>query len=103
MTDVSVWYKSLPFFTKYWLTLTVGISLVARFGLLSNFWLFLDSEFVFYKFQVSNFPSFSLAITNGFVNKMSLFAYFICFSDMETSDVCIFLSNQPGYWISFYA
>jgi len=52
MTDVSVWFKSLPFFTKYWLTLTVGISLVARFGLISNFWLFLDSEFVIYKFQI---------------------------------------------------
>lgn len=55
MTDIAVWYKSLPFFTKYWLTLTVGISLIARFGLISNFWLFLDSEFVFRKFQVSDF------------------------------------------------
>lgn len=53
MTDISVWYKNLPVFTKYWLSLTVGISLLARFGILQGYWLHLASELVFQKFQVS--------------------------------------------------
>lgn len=52
MTDISVWYKNLPIFTKYWLSLTVGISLLARFGILQGYWLHLSSEFIFHKFQV---------------------------------------------------
>lgn len=52
MTDISVWYKSLPVFTKYWLSLTVGISLLARFGLLRGEWLYLESYFVYHDFQV---------------------------------------------------
>ncbi|XP_055296109.1 derlin-1 isoform X2 [Sitodiplosis mosellana] len=52
MTDVSVWYKNLPIFTKYWLSLTVGISLLARFGLLAGEWLYLAPYFIYYKFQL---------------------------------------------------
>lgn len=51
MTDVSVWYKNLPIFTKYWLSLTAGISLLARFGILAGEWLYLAPYFVYYKFQ----------------------------------------------------
>lgn len=53
MTDVSVWYKNLPIFTKYWLSLTAGISLLARFGILFGEWLYLAPYLVYYKFQVS--------------------------------------------------
>lgn len=51
MTDVSVWYKNLPMFTKYWLSLTIGISLLSRFGILPGEWLYLEPYFVYYKFQ----------------------------------------------------
>lgn len=53
MTDISVWYKNIPFFTKYWLTLTVGFSLLARFGILQGQWLHLSPYFITNKFQVS--------------------------------------------------
>lgn len=95
MTDISVWYKSLPFFTKYWLTLTVGISLIARFGLISNFWLFLDSEFVFRKFQVSDFA-------NPRPPRLIEQKIRVLFTDMETGDVCVFLSHKPSHGIPFY-
>lgn len=55
MTDISVWYKNLPVFTKYWLTLTAGFSLLARFGILQGHWLHLAPYFVTSKFQVRKF------------------------------------------------
>lgn len=51
MTDVSVWYKNLPIFTKYWLSLTIGISLLSRFGLIPGEWLYLAPYYVYYKFH----------------------------------------------------
>lgn len=52
MTDVSVWYKNLPIFTKYWLSLTAGISLLTRFGILQGEWLYLAPYFIYHKFQL---------------------------------------------------
>ncbi|KAF5275096.1 hypothetical protein FQA39_LY07033 [Lamprigera yunnana] len=34
MSDIGDWFKSVPFFTRYWLALTVGFTLVGRFGIL---------------------------------------------------------------------
>jgi len=52
MSDISTWYNNMPRFTKYWLTGTVGCSLLARFGILPASWLILESSFVFQKLQI---------------------------------------------------
>lgn len=51
--DFSTWYKSVPQFTRYWLSATVGISLLGKAGVISPLLLFLDTNSVFTKFQVS--------------------------------------------------
>ncbi|XP_017772006.1 PREDICTED: derlin-1 [Nicrophorus vespilloides] len=33
MSDFSDWFRSVPFFTRYWLALTVGFTLIGRFGI----------------------------------------------------------------------
>lgn len=33
MSDIGDWYKRIPFFTRWWLTLTVVFSLAGRMGL----------------------------------------------------------------------
>lgn len=57
MTDISDWYKNIPQFTRYWLSATLGISLLSRFGLLQGQWLVLVFELVYTKFHVSNMHS----------------------------------------------
>jgi len=52
MTDIADWYKQLPRFTKYWLSLTIGISLLAKIGILPDFYLVLFWDFVWRKFQI---------------------------------------------------
>lgn len=53
MTDIADWYKQLPRFTKYWLSLTIGISLLAKIGILPDYYLVLFWDFVWRKFQVN--------------------------------------------------
>lgn len=53
--ELTDWFKNIPFFTRYWLALTVGISILAKFGILPAAYLYLDSVFLFKKFQVSFF------------------------------------------------
>ena len=50
--DVQDWFKSLPFFTRYWFGGTVLFTLLGRFGLLPASWLFLFWEPLWYKFQI---------------------------------------------------
>lgn len=52
MADLTDWVKSLPFFTKWWLTLTLGFSLLGRFHILHPYYLVLLYEPI-KKFQVS--------------------------------------------------
>lgn len=52
MTDIADWYKQLPRFTKYWLSLTIGISLLAKIGILPDYYLVLFWDFVWRKLQV---------------------------------------------------
>jgi Derlin-1 len=54
MSDFSSWYNTIPRFTKYWLSATVGISLGAKLGILPPGQLFFDISLVFQKFQVSD-------------------------------------------------
>lgn len=52
MSDFSSWYKSVPQFTRYWLSATVGFSVLAKLGIIPAALLYLDSTLVFQKFQV---------------------------------------------------
>lgn len=52
MTDVSQWYKNIPQFTRFWLSATVGISIIARFGILPPHYLILNSPLVLKHFQL---------------------------------------------------
>lgn len=94
MTDVSVWYKNIPMFTKYWFSLTIGISLLARFGILPEQYLTLQSYALFSKFQVIN-----LRTNQNFI----ILFYFSDFLDMETNHLSFLLSAKSKYWLSFYA
>ncbi|KAJ1519550.1 hypothetical protein ONE63_004829 [Megalurothrips usitatus] len=52
MSDIAQWFKGLPIFTRYWLGLTLGFSILGRFGLLKAHQLILLYEpFVKY-FQI---------------------------------------------------
>ncbi|XP_063387859.1 derlin-1-like [Cydia fagiglandana] len=42
MTEFRDWYYGIPFFTRYWLSLTVGLSILAKFNLLDFRYLILD-------------------------------------------------------------
>lgn len=57
MAEFSTWYNTIPKFTRYWLTATVGISLGAKLGIVPTYYLFLESSLVLQKFQVSNFSA----------------------------------------------
>ena len=50
--DIQDWFKSLPFFTRYWFGGTVLFTLLGRFGILPASWLFLFWEPLWYKFQI---------------------------------------------------
>ncbi|CAB3362632.1 Hypothetical predicted protein [Cloeon dipterum] len=52
MADVGEWFKNLPRFTRWWLGLTVGFTLLGRFGLLSPQLLYLQYESFVHKFQI---------------------------------------------------
>uniref|UniRef100_A0A182VL38 sn-1-specific diacylglycerol lipase ABHD11 n=1 Tax=Anopheles merus TaxID=30066 RepID=A0A182VL38_ANOME len=52
MSDFQTWYKQVPPFTRIWLTATVGISLLAKIGLLPISYLILQSAPFFYKLQL---------------------------------------------------
>jgi len=52
MSDIADWFKRLPFFTKWWLTLTAGCTLLGRFGLLKAYHLVLLYEPFIKQFQV---------------------------------------------------
>ncbi|XP_034666797.1 derlin-1 isoform X1 [Drosophila subobscura] len=50
--DAGQWYRSLPRFTRYWLTATVVLSLLCRFELLSISALYLDRSQIFGSLQL---------------------------------------------------
>lgn len=52
MSDFQTWYKQVPIFTRLWLSGTVGISLLARFGILPPQYLILQSVPLFQKLQL---------------------------------------------------
>lgn len=52
MSDIGDWYRRLPQFTRYWLTATVGISLLARFSILPAHLLPLIPKYIWDNWQV---------------------------------------------------
>lgn len=50
--EVQDWFKALPIFTRYWFALTVGFTLLGRFGLLSPHWLIINWLYFVQKFQI---------------------------------------------------
>lgn len=52
MSDFSTWYQSVPRFTRYWLTGTVGLSVAEKIGLISRYTLMLNWSMAIYKFEI---------------------------------------------------
>ena len=52
MADASQWFSQLPRFTRIWLSATVGLSLMARFGILPLEYLYLSRPHVLGKLQL---------------------------------------------------
>jgi hypothetical protein len=53
MSDLGDWFKGIPFFTRWWLGLTVVFTLCGRFGILKGHQLVLLYEPFIKQFQVS--------------------------------------------------
>ncbi|KAH8298112.1 hypothetical protein KR018_006980 [Drosophila ironensis] len=50
--DAGTWYRSIPRFTRYWITATVALSLLCRFEMLPLYWVYLDRSLVLGKLQL---------------------------------------------------
>lgn len=54
MTDIGEWYQRLPQFTRWWLSATVGLSLLARFGIVPAHLLPLIPKYIWDNWHVSD-------------------------------------------------
>lgn len=52
MSDVSDWVKTIPPFTRYWLGLSLGVSILARLQIIDYLNLLLLYSEIIYRFQV---------------------------------------------------
>lgn len=52
MSEFKDWYNSVPYFTRYWLTFTIVLSLIGRFGIINQYMFFLDLHSFLYKFHI---------------------------------------------------
>lgn len=52
MSELSDWFKGLPLFTRHWFGLTIALSLLGRFSILSPAFLILDYHKVFSDFHI---------------------------------------------------
>ena len=50
--DIQDWFKSLPFFTRYWFGGTVLFTLLGKFGILPPAWLVLLWEPLWHRFHI---------------------------------------------------
>lgn len=55
MSDLGDWFKGIPFFTRWWLALTLGFTLCGRFGIFKGHQLVLLYEPFIKQFQVRYF------------------------------------------------
>ncbi|CRK92916.1 CLUMA_CG006477, isoform A [Clunio marinus] len=83
MSEFSTWYKSVPQFTRYWLTATVGISVLGKLGILPVQYLYLDSTFVFKKFQLWRLLTSVFFYPTGFHFLMNCFFLYNYSSRLE--------------------
>ncbi|KPJ19732.1 Derlin-1 [Papilio machaon] len=52
MSEFKDWYYSVPFFTRYWLSFTIILSLIGRFGIINYGYLVLDFYPFINQFQI---------------------------------------------------
>ncbi|XP_064641450.1 derlin-1-like [Lineus longissimus] len=50
--DIGDWYRSIPQISRYWFTLAVAFPLLGKIGLLSPYYMILDWNLFFHKFQI---------------------------------------------------
>lgn len=94
MSDIARWFKGLPTFTRYWLGLTLGFSILGRFGLLKAHQLILLYEPFIKYFQVS-----AACITIHLYSRLYLTLY--CFAWGQLFCIllnALFLLNVTQIW-----
>lgn len=94
MSDVSTWYKQVPQFTRYWLTATVGFSVLAKLGIIPAGLLCLDSTLVFQKFQIWRLITSLFFYPTGFHFLMNCFFLYNYSSRLEKDH---FLGSPGDY------
>lgn len=77
MSEFGDWYRSIPEITKYWFTGSTVLPLLGRIGFLSAYYMLLEWNLFFYKFQVYlsgilGFPHFLKFKITSFCRKISL-------------------------------
>jgi len=83
MSDFSTWYKQIPQFTRYWLTATVGFSVLGKLGIIPVQFLYLDSTYVFQKFQLWRLATSLFFYPTGFHFLMNCFFLYNYSSRLE--------------------
>jgi hypothetical protein len=78
MSDISDWFKRLPFFTRWWLVLTVGFTLCGRFGILKPYHLYLLYEPFIKQFQVRPHVKLRLTHVKLIINRTQRHVNFGC-------------------------
>lgn len=71
MSDLGDWFKGIPFFTRWWLALTVGFTLFGRFGIFKSHQLVLLYEPFIKQFQVRFFFLHLIRVTHLEQTKLS--------------------------------
>lgn len=91
MTDIGDWFNTVPFFTRYWLAGTVGLSVIGRFGLINPYYLFLLAE-----------PLKQFQVNTLYINTVLYSIHYCIFIDMATGNCSILLPVNTRNWVSFF-
>ena len=81
MSELSSWFKNLPIFTRHWFGLTIALSLVGRFAILSPKYLILDYHSIFESFHVMFYSKIFVQYSSVFLN--SLFGFLFRYGDQH--------------------
>ena len=80
--DLGDWFRGIPVVTRWWFSLSIGFTLLGRFGLLNVMHMFLSFKLVVYKFQIwrlfTSIVFYPLSPANGFhylINLYFLYSY----------------------------
>lgn len=96
MSDIQTWYKQVPMFTRLWLSATVGISLLARFGILPPQYLILQQYPLFKQLQVRSFAP------GWVVWNFQIFPPILSHPAMATDDGSLLLPAESGHRVPLY-